>query len=349
MDFDSVNEADLEGIAIDGVAFSSPTLNPLRLVRASLTTSVPGFTPQTDSDHRLNATTHAHVLSPGGAELFPGPDPTQNDSLRLVFTPPVRNAGIDVIFQSLDGVSLTDFVVRNSTGQVIASGTLNIPALNGGTDPASAYPRGGTFFIGFHSELANIARIDFIENDNDDENSDSNIGYDSLRYGDRCPQTGAYTFTPIVTTLIGGGIGHYPAIDEAGTVVFFRDAENAGGLLTRSSHGGRETFLTDASRGLYDFQGYPAVNRAGQVAYTAQFFSAPVTLGKGIFSIPILGGLAASVADDSGSFFVFGFPAVNSAGTVVFRADSDSQQFPLPRGIYLRQHRRRKHDPACCG
>ena len=55
----------------------------------------------------------------------------------------------------MDGVSFVTFEIRDLSDAVNSSGALNIPPAGPGADPASTYPQGGAFFIGFHSDQAN--------------------------------------------------------------------------------------------------------------------------------------------------------------------------------------------------
>ena len=148
-----------------------------------------------------------------------GSDLRERDGLRLVMPTPVRDFGIHVLFQSLDGDSFTSFELRNSAGAIIASGTVNIPMRGTGTDPASSYPEGGAVFIGFHSDQADIARIDFFETDGDANFPDSNISYDMIRVVAAGPQTGLYAFTHVSDNYFGLHESN-PAIDGGGRVVF---------------------------------------------------------------------------------------------------------------------------------
>ncbi|NNM75900.1 PEP-CTERM sorting domain-containing protein [Sphingomonas sp. ID1715] len=80
---------------------------------------------------------------------------------------------MDILFQSLDCCSFTNFQVFDGSNNAIAGGSVN--AVGGGA--------GGAFFLGFTSGSANIARIVITEFDENDANPDSNIGYDTFRFG----------------------------------------------------------------------------------------------------------------------------------------------------------------------
>jgi hypothetical protein len=184
LDFDSIaTGTDIAGSAISGVTCSSPDGNTLPVVTAASTFSPSGFIIQTgDLDNRLFATSGANVLSPGGAALVPGPALAEKDSLRLVFTTPVKAFGVDVLFQSEDGNSSMNFELRDASNAMITNGPLLIPALPNGSDNTSPASSGGAFFIGFVSSSPDIARVDFIELDGNAEYPDSNVGYDTLRF-----------------------------------------------------------------------------------------------------------------------------------------------------------------------
>lgn len=342
IDFDGITPGtNLAGMTIRGITFTSPAGNTLNVVEAASTVSGTGFFPvEGDSDNRLFATTEANVLSPGGSALVRGSDLRERDGLRLVLPTPVRDFGIHVLFQSLDGSSFTTFELRNNAGAVIASGTVNIPMAGEGADPASSYPAGGAVFIGFHSDQADIARIDFLETDGDDHFPDSNIGYDMIRVVAAGPQTGLYAFTHISDNYFGIH-GSNPAIDGSGTVVFLFDSQIVvNGLVARSSAGGPEIALANFAAGYGQFFGH-AVNGAGRVAFSSMFnfsiggfeknpdineagtivfFANRDAGGEGLFSISSSGGAITTVADTSGAFTFFDGPSINNAGTVAFRA-----------------------------
>ena len=335
IDFDDIAAGtDIKSNKIRGITFTNPDGNTLDVMDAASTFTAPGFNPGGDGDNKLFATTGANVLSPGGSALVPGPAVPQKDSLRLEFDAPVRDFGIDLLYQSLDGVSFTDYEVRDTVGTIIASGSFTTPTLDGGPDTTTAAARGGTFFVGFHSDHANIARIDFIEYDNDSGNPDANIGYDTIRVVAACPQTGPYQFTHITDSYFSVPVST-PAIGATGEVVFVVFPNLVGGvnLVARSSIGGPETTVADfVSDGFYSFLGTHAINGTGKVAFTAQ----PIDVqfgGLGIFAGDIGGGVITPVADLSGPFLNFGSPSLNGAGTVVFEAGLDSP--PQSRGIFV--------------
>ena len=331
IDFDGVPPGtNLAGMTIRGITFTSPAGNTLNVVEAASTVSGTGFFPvEGDSDNRLFATTEANVLSTGGSALVRGNDLRERDGLRLVLPTPVRDFGIHVLFQSLDGSSFTTFELRNSAGAVIASGPVNIPMRGPATDPVSSYPEGGAVFIGFRSDQADIARIDFLETDGDANFPDSNIGYDMIRVVAAGPQTGLYAFTHISDNYFGIH-GLNPAIDGSGTVVFLFDSQIVvNGLVARSSAGGPETALANFAAGYGQFFGH-AVNGAGRVAFSSLRNDGVF----GVFSASTGGGPITTAAGANGAFQFFGPPALNRVGQVVFEAELNPPN-PAPRGIYL--------------
>jgi len=179
IDFDDISpDTDISGQQISGVQFVQVGA-PLIVVRADDTYTPPnGWATGTvlnPSQNKLIATTPENVLSPGGRELVPGPDPNQQDSLTLIFAQPIQAFGFDHISQSADGFSFTSVRVRGIDGSVLYSGT--IPISN--TGPANnALPAADFWGILFDSPL--IARIEFIDNDNDNVFPDCNIGYDTM-------------------------------------------------------------------------------------------------------------------------------------------------------------------------
>ncbi|WP_217352574.1 PEPxxWA-CTERM sorting domain-containing protein [Sphingomonas sp. ID1715] len=169
IDFESLS-GDIAGQTIAGVTLSNPDGNTLEVVNAADTFSPPGYGGPANV---LPATSGVKVLSPGGTNLIQGPDIRQRDSLTLVFSAPLSAFGMDILFQSLDCCSFTNFQVFDGSNNAIAGGSVN--AVGGGA--------GGAFFLGFTSGSANIARIVITEFDENDANPDSNIGYDTFRFG----------------------------------------------------------------------------------------------------------------------------------------------------------------------
>lgn len=172
VDFDAIaTGTDISGATLGGATFSSPSGNSLIVVDASTTTSFccgPQFT--------LTATSGANVLSPGGAFLAGGPDLAQRDGLQIDFATPIAALGIDLLFQSLDGFSLAGATVyaADKTTVLFSNTFLSIPSTGSG----------GAYFLGFVSDnpLTNIGRIVFNDDDDNNVNPDSNLGYDTLRF-----------------------------------------------------------------------------------------------------------------------------------------------------------------------
>jgi PEP-CTERM motif len=184
LDFDSImTGTNLAGDSDSGIAFENLSGGTtLEVVNAAATFTGLGFD-SGDSDNRLFATSGSNVLSPGGIALVPGPAAGESDGMRLVFDTPVSAFGLDILFQSLDGFSFFGFTVFDDADNVLASnGFIPIPALPNGPDGTSASSAGGSIFLGFVSDSADIARIDFTESDNNAANPDANVGYDSFRF-----------------------------------------------------------------------------------------------------------------------------------------------------------------------
>jgi hypothetical protein len=178
IDFDNISpDTDISGQQISGVQFVQVGA-PLIVVNADDTYTPPdgwGGTARNPSQNKLIATTLKNVLSPGGRELVPGPDPNQEDSLILIFAQPIQAFGFDHISQSADGLSFTFVRVIGIDGLVLYSD--RIPISN--TGPADdALPAADFWGILFDSPL--IARIEFIEADNNNTFPDCNIGYDTM-------------------------------------------------------------------------------------------------------------------------------------------------------------------------
>ncbi len=148
---------------------------PLVVVRKSET-----FTPTAEFDPvdhdvvtcRLKSTTTGNVLSPGGAELGAGPDPrVENDDLQLTFDSPVNAVGFDIIYQLADGSSSTSITVKDVDGRTLFDQEITAPATGCGRSQ----------FIGLVSGSNNIKTIIVNEQDDDAEDINSNIGYDTIR------------------------------------------------------------------------------------------------------------------------------------------------------------------------
>ena len=171
VDFDSPALNDVTGATLNGVTLTGESGNSLLVVDAA-STFTPGFGPE----YSLPATSGARVLSPGGATLTLENGATaQRDGATFTFSSGVSAFGLDILFQSLDGFSLVGYDVRDINGVSLASnGFISVPSVNGG----------GSYFLGFAATDATplIGSVTFFDNDDNDVNPDSNIGYDTLRF-----------------------------------------------------------------------------------------------------------------------------------------------------------------------
>jgi hypothetical protein len=183
IDFDNIpGDRNITGTNISGAIFntgnpSAPSA-PLFVVAGAETVTPGGFAGVIDpATNKLLPTTGSHVLSPGGRELAPGPNPlVEDDSLRVTFAAPVAAVGFDLLFQELDCCSLVGVTVRGPLGEILYAN----PDVPTGVEGGGGAP-GGSIFIGFVSGTANIQEIVVTESDNDTMFPDSNIGYDSFR------------------------------------------------------------------------------------------------------------------------------------------------------------------------
>lgn len=160
---------------INGVSFQLlPNAAIPFVIKASDSFTPAGFS-WSGPENKLYATSGENVLSPGGIELAPGPfDPLENDDIMLVFTPPVKAVGFDLLFQSLDGSSYVGIYALDSEEHTIfSSASIPIPAASGSI--------GGSNFIGLVSDSENIELIIILDNDDNNINPDSNIGLDTIR------------------------------------------------------------------------------------------------------------------------------------------------------------------------
>jgi len=172
---------DVTGRVVSGVTFnrvnSRPLSAALMVVRDVDTFTPPAFEGVASAAaNRLFATSGGNILSPGGAELSPGPnDATERDGLRLDFSVPVMAVGFDLLFQSLDCCSFVELSVFGPSGELLYSNPFIDSGRGDGGDP------GGSIFVGFVSAFKNIASVVVDEFDNDNVFPDANIGYDTLR------------------------------------------------------------------------------------------------------------------------------------------------------------------------
>ncbi len=178
INFDDITPGeDLTGDTINGVTFEvDPMVEsaPLLVVIANETYPLPGYTPQETPDNRLFSTTGTNVLSPGGIQLAPGPNVTvENDDIIISFTIPVSAVGFDILYQLLDGSSLTSISIFDPFGYEIYYHEM-IPIGSSGT--------GGAAFAGFVSDSKNIAMVIIDDYDDDNVFVDNNIGLDTIRF-----------------------------------------------------------------------------------------------------------------------------------------------------------------------
>ncbi|HYC77467.1 MAG TPA: hypothetical protein VEI02_07550, partial [Planctomycetota bacterium] len=209
---------DLSGVHRGGVTFVA-TGAPLLVVAAAATFTPAGFTGAPNpAANVLPATTGAHVLSPGGVVLGPGPDPAvEADGLTLTFDAPVSAFGFDHLSQSADGFSFSSVQVKDANGAVLFSGTVPISNLGGGGAAA------GADFFGVVATSAIIKSVVVSEGDSNSQFPDCNIGYDTLRFTPSAVPAAA-TFT------LGGGCG-------AGVPTLFASPPLLGGAATLSVTG----------------------------------------------------------------------------------------------------------------
>ena len=179
--FDDVaTGTDIGGQSFGGATFTAPGA-PLIVVDAATTATVGTFELPYNETTRLTATSGANVLSPGGGELPPGPDPaTENDDLRIDFAAPVRFFGFDHLAQRLDGQGFTRVAVINAAGDTVLDEVIQISSVDADENGIIA---GGIDFWGIVSDDDDIAAIVFNEVDEDANGPDSNVGYDSFRFG----------------------------------------------------------------------------------------------------------------------------------------------------------------------
>jgi len=136
--------------------------------------------PTSPGQRKLNPTSGNACITPGGSQLLPGPNPTvENDDLEITFPgyagQAVKAVGFDLLFQSLDGDSFVHVQVFDGSNTLLADHFFfPIPGVAGDFS--------GSFFVGFVSTTASdIARVVINEQDDNNCNPDSNIGYDTIR------------------------------------------------------------------------------------------------------------------------------------------------------------------------
>lgn len=184
--FDSLS-GDLAGTTISGVTFSSPDGNTLEAVAGVdtlLNQALYTGTLNPMIDYKLIPTSGRNVLSPGGTDLAPGPSLKQRDSLKLAFVTPLKFFGLDVLFPSYDSTPFLQVTVFDSGNNVLLTESFPVPGAGGaGSGPASV-------FYGLASTNFDIASIIFTETDDNNDNPDANIGFDTFRYT-AIPEPGA--------------------------------------------------------------------------------------------------------------------------------------------------------------
>ena len=161
----------------------------LVVVRASATFTPPSYyytggawghrVPITATDRfRLPATSCEQILSPGGAVLAAGFNPSlENDDLEIVFDDPVAVVGFDILFQRLDGEAYASVSLFDVDGVKLYEGEVLQPV------GLVEFPlAGGSCFVGFSVGVPIIKRIVVDDRDDNDEQPDANIGYDTFRY-----------------------------------------------------------------------------------------------------------------------------------------------------------------------
>ena len=199
VNFDTIAAGtDISGTSINGITFTQgPAAAPLIVIRAADSYTPTGFS-WSDPANKLYATSGENVLSPGGVELAPGPTPgLENDDITLVFNAPVSAVGFDLLFQSLDGASYVYVTLFDGGGNTIYS-TAGIPV---SADPDKA---GGSAFVGFVSDTANIKKVVLEETDENEVNPDANIGIDTIRAEMAPSPVPEFPSTLLPVTLVAG-------------------------------------------------------------------------------------------------------------------------------------------------
>jgi hypothetical protein len=173
--------SEIGGQSFGGATFTAPGA-PLTVVDAASTATVGTFELPYNQTNRLFASTGGNVLSPGGAALGPGADPAvENDDLRIDFASPVAFVGFDHLAQRLDGQGFTRVAVINAAGDTVLDEVIPISTLD--ADAETGIIPGGVDFWGIVSDDNDIAALIFNEVDEDANGPDSNVGYDSFRFG----------------------------------------------------------------------------------------------------------------------------------------------------------------------
>ena len=94
------------------------------------------------------------MLSPGGTQLAPGPNPSvENDDIKLIFAQPVSAVGFDFSSSPSTAAGIVSVQVFDTNGQVIYSN----PSFPTGSAPGGV--PGDSVFFGFVSPAKNIASV----------------------------------------------------------------------------------------------------------------------------------------------------------------------------------------------
>ena len=129
-------------------------------------------------------------------------------------------------------------------------------------------------------------------------------------------QAGRYAFVNLADSTGPYSFVNTPAINNAGTAVFFAGRDAGGTGLFTGPNPVADAVVT--SDGPFSFFGNPAINAAGTVA----FFAVRDDNREGIFTGP--DPVADAVVTSDGPYSSFGNPAINAAGTVAFSARRDT-------------------------
>ena len=177
------------GISVQGVTFQTSG-SPLIVVKGADTYTPDGFVSQghgipfysptiIPGINQLLPTSGEMILSPGGVVLGPGPNNNiEKDDIDLVFDVPVKAFGFDLLTQSSDYPNSYVSIDVFDAADVLLYHTDHIPITQLGLNGP-----GGSDFWGIVSSTADIKRISVLEGDMNNIYPDSNVGYDSLRYG----------------------------------------------------------------------------------------------------------------------------------------------------------------------
>lgn len=187
IDFETFpHRTSLDGVTVAGVTFERAG-SALMVVEAAATRTPPvgwSATIAHPESHRLRASSGDRLLSPGGIDLAPGPDPERElDSLTLHFDPPVCHVAIDLASQSADGMSFVRVEIIDTGGNILHAG--EIPIRDRSTpdcDRQQRFAAAGLDTWSFATSTTVIAELRLIDSDNDASCPDSNFGVDSIRF-----------------------------------------------------------------------------------------------------------------------------------------------------------------------